>query len=254
MTTKTVQDPNKKKISFGAIIAVVIAIILVLVFAIVSMSKKSSDSDSDSDSGWSFANSETIKELSVEYEKDNKLGESINFSVPEKVDGNKEHHVIDLYEEPQCPACLQLAENFGSEINQAVKNGNTLKIHAMTFLDDRAESTYSKEVVSALISLAKNGEVETAWKIYSTMYSNYPQAMESDVDLASVMRDAGASDNSIQEYTKGKDEDEFLNANNSNFSNFQVLKDVVGSAGTPTVMVDGVEYDVPNDWLEILGL
>lgn len=250
MSTKTVQDPNKRKMSFGAIIAVVIAVILVLVFSIVAMSKKSSDSDS----GWSFANSETISGLSVEYEEDNKLGESINFSIPEKVDGNNDHHVIDLYEEPQCPACIQLAENFGSEINQAVKNGNTLKFHAMTFLDDRAESTYSKEVVSALISLAKNGEVEPAWKIYSTMYSNYPQAMKSDVDLASVMRDAGASDKSIQEYTKDKDEDKFLNANNSNFSNFQVLKDVVGSAGTPTVMVDGVEYDIPNDWLEILGL
>lgn len=250
MSSATVTDPSKRKISpFAIAIAVVIAISLA-VFGTIAYNATRDNTDGGNLSGWNFANGENIENISVSYNKDNEYGTSIDFSIEDKK--KDDPHNLDIYEDPQCPACRQLQESFHGEISQAIKNGDVLRVHPMTFLDTKIQgSTLSHEIVTALIVLAQNNEADAAWNIYENMWFN-ESSQGKKTSVENVMKDAGASDDAVQAY---KDQTNGYGlAADSNASNADFLEKKIGSVGTPTVMVDGENYEVPNDWLEVLGL
>lgn len=221
-------ETNGFKYAILAVIAIAVAAIIAVV---VSQNSK--------DGAWTSAVDEAPKNLSVTRENlGDEQGEYIMFST------NKDaEHVISVFSDPRCPVCHEFEEQHEDNIEKLVAEGKVaLRIHMVSFLDEKFGGDYSARVVAALNELADNDSPEVAWKFYSTLWKNFPSPqaakdkLPTNDDLAQMARELGAKETSVEAITKVTD----TSSSETNDTNLASLKEITGSVGVPTVFVNGI--------------
>ncbi|WP_068270008.1 DsbA family protein [Aldersonia kunmingensis] len=161
---------------------------------------------------------------------------------------------IDLFEDPMCPYCAQLEQQHGQEISQKIDEGDVaVRYHLMNFLDQlSASGDYSTRAVAANLCVAETGDGRAFSAFHAELFSPEGQPKErgssdhSNDDLATMAKDADASDDAVTCIRDGK---QVSAAKSAGDASKQALTDL-GGRGTPSVFVDGTAIDTNNsEWV-----
>ena len=248
-TAKSVKDPTRS--SSNTIIIILLVAILVLGCAAFGFwIKTTSDANSVK---WNEGKGEVPDNLSVEWIDDAESGDHITFTTG----NNRDNPAIDLYSDPQCPVCRVFEQSNQEPIVKAVKEGHEFRYHPMSFLDSKHFNEHSKNMNEAMIILAKNGDAQAAWKLYSSMWENQSKINSGELptveDIASIAKDYDASKDSVNQI---KEITSLDNAQKSNDVNAEFLSKMVGQVGTPTLFVAGENVEnpfQPENWTPLLN-
>ncbi|NMO92653.1 thioredoxin domain-containing protein [Actinomycetospora sp. TBRC 11914] len=138
----------------------IVGIIVVGVLALVIGSTLfSRGDDADASGGSSTVGPIPITRAAVQFPASVVDGVVVAGSTAKPAKGKAAPHVLDLYEDAQCPACQALESRGGARLAQAVANG-TLKIryHLLNMLDQRSQPAgYSTLGGNAMMCGAENG-------------------------------------------------------------------------------------------------
>lgn len=240
--SQSVKNPvdNGNK-NFFIILGVVIAVLaLAIGITVVYQSKTSS--------AWKVSNEKAPDNLSVSATAEgNGQGQYITFSTKEDVDS-----IVSVFTDAQCPVCHQFEKENGKDMNEVVKKGDAaLRVHMMSFLDEKHGNHYSNLVSQTLGILANEDSPEVAWKYYNSIWENKEDDTIAADGMADIVRKMGASQETADKVSHIDMEAE----DNVNKSNIEALEQSVGSVGTPTVFINGIAQDnavQPNFFKEIL--
>lgn len=162
--------------------------------------------------------------------------------------------VVDLFEDPLCPACGHLEKIYGQEIAQQVDQGKfAVRYRLVNFLDDRSKSKdYSSRAIAANECVAQNGDGPIYAKFHTLLFTTkQPEEGGADLDnkaLAAVAKDAGAGDDVAKCITSG---DRGETARNHADGAMKALTAASGDrVGTPSVFIDGKKIDTTDqNWV-----
>ncbi|MCU1642499.1 MAG: serine/threonine protein kinase [Nocardia sp.] len=161
---------------------------------------------------------------------------------------------IDVYEDPLCPACGQLEKTYGQEIAKQVDEGKlAVRYRLVNFLDSRSRSKdYSTRAVAASECVAQAGDGPAYGKFHTLLFTT-KQPEEggpdhSNQDLATIAKDAGATDDTLKCITTA---DRLDSARNHAEAAMKALTAASGGgAATPSVFINDKKIDVTkNDWV-----
>lgn len=152
--------------------------------------------------------------------------------------------VVATYIDFMCPICNQFEGIYAETLNSLVADGSiTLEYHPVAILDRASQGTeYSTRSANALYCVAVTSP-EAVTPFVSAMYANQPDEGTpglTDEEIISIASGAGAGDVSscITDRTYGG----FVTAQTKT-----IPRDAQGSAGTPTVTVNGERIDLTGD-------
>ena len=144
--------------------------------------------------------------------------------------------VVDVYLDFLCPHCATFAENNGSDLQELAEAGTiTLRVHPRPMLDaNSSPAGYSGRAANAAV--CAYAEDPALWfPVEEALFDEQPGAEGlTDQELTEVVTDAGASDAVGECITAG--------------TYLPWIQDVVepqareSTQGTPTVLIDGVQY------------
>src|SRR5829696_277651 len=148
--------------------------------------------------------------------------------------------VIDLYEDPQCPACREFEQQVGPSVAEWVASGSSkVNYHVISFLDRASTTRYSSRAANAFYCAADAGVFV---RYHDLLYAAQPEegsAGLSDEQLVQFGRQAGAtSDSFAQCVTTGRYSD-FV-------SRITGQSNREGVLSTPTVFVNGEVIQTPS--------
>ena len=148
--------------------------------------------------------------------------------------------MIDLYEDPQCPACREFEQRVGPSIAEWVSSGSTkVNYHVVSFLDRASTTRYSSRAANASYCAADAGVFV---RYHDLLYAAQPKegsAGLSDEQLVQFGRQAGAtSDSFAQCVTTGRYSD-FV-------SRITGQSNREGVLSTPTLFVNGEVIQTPS--------
>ncbi|WP_327141603.1 DsbA family protein [Nocardia sp. NBC_01327] len=161
---------------------------------------------------------------------------------------------IDVYEDPLCPACGQLEKTYGQEIAKQVDEGKlAVRYRLVNFLDSRSRSKdYSTRAVAANECVAQAGDGPVYSKFHTLLFTT-KQPEEggpdhSNQDLATIAKDAGATDDTLKCITTA---DRLDSARNHAEAAMKALTSASGDrVATPSVFVNDKKIDVnKSDWV-----
>lgn len=164
---------------------------------------------------------------------------------------------IDLFEDPLCPACAALEHLSGQSLAAAVDDGDVaVRYHMLNFLDRASGSgDYSTRAGAALQCVAEGNDGRAYSAFHNTLFATGTQPAEggsgdhSNDDLASIARDAGASDDVASCISSGAN----VESAAANAAAASTALAATGSKGTPTVVANGKVVDTSNsDWVSKL--
>lgn len=161
---------------------------------------------------------------------------------------------LNIYTEPQCPACGRLQQRDGEKIKAHLMTGELAVTYRLeTFLDRHTE--YSAHVSNALFLAATPATSATAFQAYVIELWRHQDpegsAGPSDSQLADRARDAGIPDAAVQRIADGESG---VDVEEMGTANYDELSDI-GAAGTPTVYdvnADAIIDTSDKDWLNHL--
>ncbi len=147
---------------------------------------------------------------------------------------------IDLYEDPQCPACRAFEQQAGPTVEGWINSGRArVNYHIISFLDSASTTRYSSRAANALYCAADAGAF---LRYHDLLYANQPaegSAGLTDDQLISLGRQAGATSSTFAECVSSHRYADFV----SRISD-QASKD--GVLSTPTVLVNGKAVQPPT--------
>lgn len=241
MTTRKVENPNKKgNTAFIWAIAAVVAIAL-LVIGIIIYNGRNQRSEAMQEDMIDMSG------ITVEYAD----GEDVI-----KLAGdNPDAPMADLFEDFACSHCAELHEATDAEMIEALKAGDiTVELRPMV-AQDRGTVGHATKSLAAFLALINHGDTNAAFTLRDYLYANQAQVFNSvDYDeLADMAQDWGASKDAVNDIRDGKFEDTAKKIGENNL-NYQ--QDNTGEAWTPRVLIDGKDAEDlgagREDWVETL--
>ena len=141
--------------------------------------------------------------------------------------------VVDVYEDPQCPACAQFEAETAAALADWVDAG-TIKIsyHVVSFLDSASTDRYSSRAANALYCAA---DAAVFPRYHELLFGNQPPeggAGLSYDQLVQLGRQAGATGTEFETCVRNRPYADFVSRITDRASRNGVLS-------TPTVLVDG---------------
>lgn len=161
---------------------------------------------------------------------------------------------IEIFTEPQCPACARLQHDFGAEIADYVGQGElAVTYRPMTFLDQGTD--YSARVSNAMFLAAGDGTtgeefqafVEDLWSHQEPEGSAGP----TDDEMADMAKDSGVGADQVNKIAAGS---EGVNVEQMADQNTDLLSGFAGQVLTPTVynLIDDELVEIDDNWLSDL--
>lgn len=164
---------------------------------------------------------------------------SQTYAIPYKVDAKTNLPLVQVWLDPQCPACKQFATSGPEEILRkgADENKINLQFRPTTFLDEMLKNDSSAQAVSAL-GCALDQDKGTGFM--DALYANQPQEGKgfSQADLISFGKTAGITGEAFTTYEKCVQNSTYLGWAANSTQQYNEL----GIKGTPTVTVNGKEF------------
>ncbi|MDV3125454.1 thioredoxin domain-containing protein [Mycobacterium sp. 21AC1] len=161
---------------------------------------------------------------------------------------------IEVFTEPQCPACARLQEDFGAAMGDYIGQGElAVTYRPLTFLDRGTD--YSARVSNAMFLAAGDGTKGAAFQAFVEDLWGHQQPEGSpgptDDELADMARESGVGADQIDKIAAGT---EGVDAELMSEQNVDLLREFVLDVGTPTIynLVDDEQVDIDDDWLSQL--
>lgn len=161
---------------------------------------------------------------------------------------------IEIYIEPQCPACARLESRYGPDLGKAIESQELrVTYRPLTFLD-RADG-YSKRVSNALFAAAGPEDTAEAVDVQEFLEATYSQLSPwgdnlDAQELAAVAEDVGLPDPVVDRIAAN---DPAVDVNEMNAFNSERFEDLIGKRPyTPMVydLIADTEVDVDHpDWV-----
>jgi protein-disulfide isomerase len=165
---------------------------------------------------------------------------------PTEQDGSKT--AITIYADYMCPYCNQFETAQMPRIRQWIEDGTaTLELHPLGLLDRVSlGSRYSTRSAAAAACVADH-DPNVFLAFNSSLYEHQPsestRGLTND-ELASLARDAGATDPSVARCITGQDFAGWVADATNRATNDPVPNSSLdGITSTPTILVDGEQYD-----------
>lgn len=162
---------------------------------------------------------------------------------------------IEIFTEPQCPACAKLQHDSGDDIAKYIGSGQlAVTYRPMTFLDQTG-TDYSARVANAMFLAAGEGTTGAEFQAFvEDLWSHQePEGSAGPTDdaMADMARESGVSPDRVDKIAaaeEGVDVDEMADQNT------ELLEGFTSSPGTPTIydLVNEEQVEIDDDWLENL--
>lgn len=231
MTTRKVQNPNRK--GGNAFIWAIVAVIAIaaLVIGLIVTNGKSQRAAAVRE------NMIDMSGITVEWAEDD--------NVIHLVGANPDAPTGQLFDDFSCGYCAQLHEETDAEMVEALKAGDiNVDLHPMVF-QDRGIEGHSTLSLAAMLSLISHGDMDQAFSLRDYLYLNQQaSARYSNDDLADLAADYGASDEAVSDIRDGA----FIEkAKEVGATNLKLQEDETGEAWTPRVWIDGKDAEEFGD-------
>ena len=143
---------------------------------------------------------------------------------------------IEVYEDFQCPICNEFEKMTGTQLQQAIADGNVkVDYHMVSFLDRASTTDYSSRALNAAMAVLSTAGPEAFVAFHSIAYAHQPEegsAGVPDSTLVDWAVQAGAKESEVKPLIDGNVYHQWtLNATD------QMSRD--GVTGTPTVYING---------------
>ncbi|MFL6127739.1 MAG: MauE/DoxX family redox-associated membrane protein [Mycobacteriales bacterium] len=140
---------------------------------------------------------------------------------------------LDVYEDPQCPACRQFETGSGGTVAGWVANGTAkVNYHVISFLDSASTTRYSSRAANALYCAADAGVFQ---RYHELLFANQPAEGSAGLtydQLVQLGRQAGGTGAAFETCIRNRPYASFVAQISERASRDGVF-------GTPTVLVDG---------------
>jgi protein-disulfide isomerase len=148
--------------------------------------------------------------------------------------------VVDLYEDPQCPACRQFEQEIGPSLAEWIQSGSTkVNYHVVSFLDRASSTHYSSRAANAFYCAADAGVFV---RYHDLLYAAQPAEGTPglpDDQLVQFGRQAGATSDSFAQCVTSGRYSGFVGEITERSSR-------AGVVATPTVLVNGAPIQTPT--------
>ena len=156
--------------------------------------------------------------------------------------------VVDLYIDPMCPYCGQFDIANGDTLAALVDDGTiTLRLHALTFLDQASQGTEYSTRASAALTCEAAVNPESTLDYLAALFLNQPTegtTGRSDDELVALSNGSA----SIAECVASERYQDWSQQNTDAALSGPIPgADISSIQGTPTVLVDGSQYSGPID-------
>ncbi|CAN5701861.1 DsbA family protein [soil metagenome] len=151
--------------------------------------------------------------------------------------GSEPKVVLSMYEDFLCPYCRAFEQQFGPMVDQLIDSGAVAADYYMVAILDRPQNqNYSSRAGGAAYCAAADS-TEVFRRFHAALFAQQPSetgdTFPTDTQLAEVARQAGASPDALACITSGRYADQVKD-----------LAKVTGVHATPTVRINGQDYDV----------
>jgi protein-disulfide isomerase len=140
---------------------------------------------------------------------------------------------IEIYEDPQCPACRQFEQEAGAAVADWVEAGTAkVNYHVIAFLDGASTTRYSSRAANAMYCAADAGVFQ---RYHELLFANQPAEGSAGLtydQLVQLGRQAGATGATFETCVRNRPYADFVARISEQASRDGIL-------GTPTVLVDG---------------
>lgn len=228
MTTRKVENPNKKgSAAFIWAVLAVLAIALVVIGLIVFNGREN--------------RSAAIQEEMIDVEGINVAWDGEENTIHLTGD-NADANTAELLEDFSCSYCAELHISTDEAMLEKLKAGEiNVDLRPMAALDNGQEG-HSTKALAAELALIANGDLAQAFTVRDYLFQNQQSAYNKyDNDgFADLAKDYEASDAAIQDIRDGK---YIETAKRMGSENMKYQEDETGEAWTPRVLVDGKDIE-----------
>lgn len=242
MTTRKVENPNKKgNTAFIWAVIAVLAIALLVIGLIVYNGRENR----------SAAKQEELFDttgINVAWNED----EDIIHITGE----NKDAKTAELFEDFSCSHCAELHIASDEAMMEKLKAGEiNVDLRPMTALD-QGQIGHSTESLAAELAMIAHGDIAQAFTIRDYLFQNQQSAYKKydNNGFADMANEYGASKEAVQDIRDGKYVD---TAKRMGDNNRKYQEDTTGEAWTPRVLVDGKDIEniqgQRDDWPQTLS-
>ena len=228
MTTRKVENPNKK--GNAAFIWAVLAVLAIALLVI----------------GLIVYNGRENRNAAMQEEMIDATGINVAWNEDEDIihltGSNKDAKTAELFEDFSCSHCADLHAVSDEAMLDKLKAGEiNVDLRPMTALDN-GQIGHSTEALAAELALFAHGDVNQAFTLRDYLFTNQQSAYNKyDNDgFADLARDYGASDDAVRDIRDGKYID---TAKRMGDANRAYQQDNFGEAWTPRVLVDGKDIE-----------
>ncbi len=146
---------------------------------------------------------------------------------------------VENYFDYMCPACGALESANGEELDRLVEDGTArLELRPISFLDRTSNGTeYSTRTANAIATVA-DGAPEQVWAFHRALYAAQPEEGTDGLDderIAELAEEAGVPATVVDRFGDRTFDEWVASVTKEAFDS--------GVTGTPTVKVDGEEFD-----------
>ena len=245
MTTRKVENPNKKgSAAFIWAVLAVLAIALVVIGLIVFNGRENRSAAIQEEMI-------DVTGINVDWNED----EDIIYLTAADAD-NADAKTAELFEDFSCSYCAELYISTDESMLEKLKAGEiNVDLRPMAALDNGQEG-HSTRALAAELALIAHGDLNQAFSLRDYLYKNQQSAYNKyDNDgFADLAKDYEASSEAVQDIRDGK---YIETAKRMGETNMKYQEDETGEAWTPRVLVDGKDIEdlagERDNWPETLA-